>query len=136
MANYTVGAYAQNAFLVTPDGQVMLAPDFDASEDALVYEIEESDGGVLFNGDNANDEVGDGDQYAKKYDANGNQLTEGEVYLEESWTLTDGEGNTVTLYKVESNGYHSGWVADGPITPGTAYAYSGPNDVTAGNAPR
>ncbi|MBY5933889.1 Hint domain-containing protein [Tateyamaria omphalii] len=133
---YTVGAYAQDAFFVTPDGKLMLDPDFDASEDAYSYEIEEYDGGVLFNGDNANDEVGDGDQYAKKYDANGNQLTEGEVYLEESWTLTDGEGNTITLYKVESNGMHSGWVADGPITPGTAYAYSGPNDVTAGNAPR
>lgn len=136
MANYTVGGYAQNAFYITPDGQLALDPDFDASEDAITYEIEESDGGVRFNGDDANDEVGDGDQYAIKKDANGNQLTEGEVYLEESWTLTDGAGNTVTLYKVESNGVHSGWVADGPITPGTAYAYSGPNDVTAGNAPR
>ncbi|WP_299043647.1 Hint domain-containing protein [uncultured Tateyamaria sp.] len=136
MANYTVGGYAQNAFLLTPDGQIVLDPDFDASEDAIRYEIEEEDGGVLFNGDDANDEVGDGDQYARKFDANGNQLTEGEVYLEESWTLTDGQGNTITLYKVESNGFHSGWVADGPITPGTAYAFSGPNDVTSSNAPR
>ena len=136
MAIYSVGAYAANAFSVTPDGQLALDPDFDASVDALRYEIEEPDGGVLFNGDDANDEVGDGDQYAKKYDAQGNLLTEGEVYLEESWTLTDGEGNTVTLYKVESGGIHSGWVADGPITPGKAYAYSGPNDVTASNAPR
>ncbi|WP_299151274.1 Hint domain-containing protein [uncultured Tateyamaria sp.] len=136
MANYTVGGYAQNAFFITPEGKLMLDPNFDASEDALRYEIEESDGGVRFNGDNADDEVGDGDQYARKFDANGNQIAEGEVYLEESWTLTDGQGNTVTLYKVESGGIHSGWVADGEITPGKAWTYSGPNDVVAGNAPR
>ena len=136
MANYTVVGYAQNAFFTTPEGKLILDPNFDASEDTLRYEIEESDGGVLFNGDDANDEVGDEDQYARKFDANGNQVSEGQVYLEESWTLTDGQGNTVTLYKVESAGAHSGWVADGVITPGKAWTYSGPNNVTADNAPR
>ncbi|WP_299610193.1 Hint domain-containing protein [uncultured Tateyamaria sp.] len=136
MANYTVGGYATDAFFTTPEGDLMLDPDFDASEDALRYEITESDGGVLFEGDDENDEVGPGDQFAEKYDAQGNLLASGDVYLEESWTLTDGLGNTITLYKVESAGFHSGWVADGSITPGTAYTLSGPTNVTISNSPR
>ncbi|APX10472.1 Hint domain-containing protein [Tateyamaria omphalii] len=135
---YTVGGYAQNAFFVTSDGKVMLDPNFDASEDAYRWEIEEYDNGVKFDGDDGGqgDEIGDNDQYAHKYDAQGNLVAEGNVYLEESWTLTDGEGNTVTLYKVESNGTHSGWVADGEIVPGVSYDYSGPNDVVTANQPR
>ena len=136
MANYTVGGYSQNSFFVTPEGKLILDPNFDASEDAIRYEIEETDGGVLFDGDSAADEQGDGDQLAEKYDAQGNLIAQGNVYLEESWTLTDEDGNTITLYKVESDGVHSGWVADGEIIPGKSYDYSGPNDVTAGNAPR
>ncbi|WP_052249471.1 Hint domain-containing protein [Tateyamaria sp. ANG-S1] len=135
---YTVGGYAQNAFFVTPDNKVMLDPNFDASEDAYRWEIEEYDNGVQFDGDDngQGDEVGDNDQYAHKYDAQGNLIAEGNVYLEESWTLTDGDGNTITLYKVESNGAHSGWVADGEIVPGVSYDYSGPNDVVTANQPR
>ncbi|MEL6451467.1 MAG: Hint domain-containing protein [Pseudomonadota bacterium] len=138
MANYSVGGYAQNAFMVTPEGKVVLDPSFDASEDAYRWDIQEDDGGVKFDGDDNGygDEIGDNDQIAKKYDAQGNLLAEGNVYLEESWTLTDEDGNEIKLYKVESNGQHSGWVADGEIIPGKSYDYSGPDDVNTANQPR
>lgn len=143
MASYTVYGFQTDAFKVTPGGQLMLDPDFDASEDRIRYDItdtrDDANGDTdtnRFDGDAVNDESGDDiNQSAVKYDAQGNVIGSGQVYLEESWTLTDGNGNVITLYKVEGGGFHSGWVADGPIIPGVAYAYSGPNNVDENNAP-
>ncbi|WP_093743325.1 Hint domain-containing protein [Sulfitobacter delicatus] len=134
MPIYSVGSYNTDAFQITPTGHLRLNPDFDASTDAMRYDIEDDE--TAYNGDSTNDEIGnDATQYGYQYDANGNLVGQGQTYLEGSWTLDDGNGNTVTLYQVESGGVHTGWVADGPITPGVAYTYSGPNQVDSSNAP-
>lgn len=143
MANYTIYGYSPGAFSTTPGGQVMLDPDWDASADRIRYEITDTygdgDGDTnRFDGDSTNDEVGDdANQSAVKYDAQGNVLSSGQVYLEESWTLTDGNGNVITLYRVEGEGgAHSGWVTDGPIIPGVAYDFAGPTNIDETNHPR
>ena len=134
MPIYSVGSYNTDAFQITPTGHLRLNPDFDASTDAMRYDIEDND--TAYNGDSTNDEIGnDATQYGYQYDANGNLVSQGQTYLEGSWTLDDGNGNTVTIYQVESGGVHTGWVADGPITPGVAYTCSGPNQVDSSNAP-
>ena len=134
MPIYSVGSYQTDAFQITPSGHLRLNPDFDASTDAMRYDIE--DQRDVYDGDSTSDEVGnDSTQYAYQYDATGTLVGQGQTYLEGSWTLDDGNGNIVTLYQVESAGVHTGWVADGPITPGVAYAYTGPNQVDASNAP-
>ncbi|MEX3314576.1 Hint domain-containing protein [Sulfitobacter sp. PS-8MA] len=134
MPIHSVGSYSAKAFEITPTGHLRLTPDFDASTDAMRYEIIDADG--AYNGDSKNDEIGnDLTQYSYQYDASGNLVSQGRTYLEGSWTLNDGNGNSVTLYQVESGGVHTGWVADGPITPGVAYAYSGPHQVDSSTAP-
>jgi len=134
MPIYSVGSYNTNAFEITPTGHLRLNPDFDASTDAMHYDIEDNE--TTFNGDSTNDEIGnDATQYGYQYDANGGLVSQGQIYLEGSWTLDDGNGNTVTIYQVETGGVHTGWVADGPITPGVAYTYTGPNQVDSSNAP-
>ncbi|NUH65053.1 Hint domain-containing protein [Sulfitobacter sp. S0837] len=134
MPIFSVGSYNTDAFQITSTGHIWLRPDFDASTDAMRYDIEDQSN--VYNGDSTNDEIGnDSTQYAYQYDANGTLVGQGQTYLEGSYRLEDGNGNVVNVYQVESSGVPNGWVADGPITPGVAYTYTGPFQVDSGNAP-
>ena len=116
-------------------GKMQLDPGWDRRDDALDFHITDDD--ASFEGDADENETGDDEdqQTAVVYDASGNQVASGRAYLEEAYVLTDGNGNTVRLYRVEIGGTHVGYIADGPVQPGNTYTVSNTNNVDEDNAP-
>ncbi len=116
-------------------GTMQLDPDWDRSDDALDFHITDDDDN--FQGDSNSDEVSDdgSQQTGVVYDASGNTVASGTTYLEEAYVLTDGNGNTVRLYRVEIGGVHVGYIADGPVQPGNTYTFSSTENVNDSNAP-
>ncbi|MEP2782692.1 MAG: Hint domain-containing protein [Pseudoruegeria sp.] len=93
-----------------------------------------TDNGVIFDGDRYSNENGDDNsQFGTLTEIDGTPITSGQVYLEQSYTLTSG-GTTITLYRVEIAGDVVGYVASSPLEKDVTYTFSTSN-VTPGNAP-
>ena len=135
MATHFFYGYAPDAFTSPEPGTMQLDPDWDVQNDAYDFHITDDDDD--FQGDSNTNEVSDdsSQQTGVVYDENGNAIASGNAYLEEAYVLTDGNGNTVRVYRVEIDGVLAGYIADGPIQPGNTYTMSGTENVNNSNAP-
>ncbi|CUH44969.1 Hint domain-containing protein [Ruegeria atlantica] len=153
MANYSYIGYDPDVISVITAGpdRVILDTDFDPSTDRRVFNVEDDAGGnilsrpgnptlpdtgTVFNGDFNSDESGDDlTQTGTVTNLDGSTtFLSGDIYLEESYTLTDPDGGTITVYRVEVEGDLAGYITSEPLEPGTEYSMAIVNG-TPGNAP-
>ncbi|WP_299842085.1 Hint domain-containing protein [uncultured Roseovarius sp.] len=136
MATHFFYGYRPDAFTSPEPGTMQLDPDWDVQDDAYDFHITDDDDD--FQGDsNTNETSDDGSQQTGVvYDETGSVVASGNAYLEEAYVQTDGDGNTVRLYRVEIGGTHVGYIADGPIQPGNTYTVSSTENVNDSNAPQ
>lgn len=134
VADHIIYGYRSDAYEWRSANSVWLRPEFNATTDRIRYDI--TDAGSTFDGDDANNEIGDDStQSAVKYDADGNVLRSGQVYLEETYLLDDGVNPPIRVWVVEGGGELSGFLTDGEVQPGVEYTLSTPVNVTSANAP-
>ncbi|WP_282121473.1 Hint domain-containing protein [Ruegeria atlantica] len=153
MANYSYIGYDPDVISVITAGpdRVILDTDFDPSTDRRVFNVEDAaggnilprpgdptlpDAGTVFNGDYNSDENGDDlTQTGTVTNLDGSTtFLSGDIYLEESYILTDPDGGTITVYRVEVEGDLAGYITSEPLEVGTEYSMTIVN-VTPGNAP-
>lgn len=151
MAAYSYIGYAPNVISVSFfNGTVTLATTYDPNTDRRVFNVQDDpgppnlvngdpDNGTDFNGDRFNNENGDDlTQQGLVTDLDGTPIggltANGDIYLEESYTLTNPNGGTIDVYRVEVNGTLAGYITSEPLDPGVAYAFTVSN-VTPDNAP-
>lgn len=130
-------------------GTITLDPDYNLTEDRVNISVNDTasgntiggffsnhiDEGLIFDGDRYNNEVGDDNtQFGTVTAMDGSPITTGQIYLEESYTLSAPGETTITLYRVEIAGNVVGYVASSPLVDGVSYSYSTSN-VTPTNAP-
>lgn len=149
MANYVYIGYAPGAIDFS-GGTVSLDAGYDAATDRRIFDVEDAasgntigsgsnshvDNGVLFDGDRFTNESGDDStQSGDVTSLDGNTTYgSGQIYLEQSYTLTAAGEATVTIYRVEIAGNFMGYVASGPLADGVTYNYTTSN-VMPNNAP-
>ncbi|MFT6606007.1 MAG: Ca2+-binding RTX toxin-like protein [Halocynthiibacter sp.] len=141
VATYVFHGFDPSAWVIEGGGpsvvvgsKLMVDPEWSTSTDALEFSV--TDGDTAFEGDDLNDGVGnDATQQVLVKDAGGATLYNSKGYLENSFTLTDGNGNFVTVYDVYIGTTFVGSVADGPITPGVTWEVTSIDNVTGANAP-
>ena len=127
----TIIGYGPSAFTFS-GSTLRLDPNWDDS-DAFDFVVTDEDS--QFQGDrNVNESGDDTTQDAIVRDETDATVASGQVYLEDRFTFTDPDGNTINLYRVEIGGTHVGYVADGEIQPGVTYSFSTTN-VTDNDAP-
>lgn len=116
-------------------GTFNIDPGFDNATDGLTFFVRDNDG--HWSGDSKKNEKSDDGsaQRVKVSDANGNTIANGAGYIENSVTLTDGNGNTITLYRVEVDGVEVGYVTDAPLLAGVTYTVTAITDVDNSNQP-
>ncbi|WP_434286856.1 Hint domain-containing protein [Celeribacter sp. SCSIO 80788] len=106
--------------VVTVGEYLSLDSGFDASTDYHTLTISDDEGG--FGGDHTFNEQGDdGNQTATVTNSSGGTVASGRIYLEQSITLSDGDGNTFTVYTVEINGTIVGLLSSPELVPGVEY---------------
>ncbi len=130
-------------------GTASLDNSYDLSTDRVNIEVNDTatgntigsggnyhiDNGVIFDGDRFSNENGDDNsQFGTVTEMDGTAITSGQIYLEQSYTLTAAGETTITLYRVEIAGTVVGYVATSPLVEGVTYATTTSN-VTPGNAP-
>lgn len=135
MATYYFYGFDPGDFTSPEPGKMQLNPDWDVASNALDFEILDDD--AFFEGDSVTNNVSNdsSQQTANVYDPSGSVVASGSVYLEESLTLIDGNGGSVKIFAVEIGGTLIGYIADGPVQPGSTYSVSSTNNVTDSNAP-
>ncbi|CUH47621.1 hypothetical protein RUA4292_01792 [Ruegeria atlantica] len=153
MAIYSYIEYDPDVISVITAGpdRVILDTDFDPSTDRRVFNVEDAAGGnilsrpgeptlpdtgTVFNGDYNSDENGDDlTQTGTVTNLKGSStFLSGDIYLEESYILTDPDGGTITVFRVEVEGTLAGFITSEPLEPGTVYSMTIVN-VTPYNAP-
>jgi len=148
MANYSFIGYTPDILSIS-GGAAALSGSYDPDLDRRVFDVTDSAGGNTLGGTSGRPDNGiifDGDRYANE---NGDDLTQtgvaesldgattfasGNMYLEESYTLSKPGGGTINVYRVEVNGTHVGYITSEPLVPGTVYLSSTSNVVPT-NAP-
>lgn len=141
MATHVFHGFSPSAWVIEGGGpsvsvgsKMMVDPEWSASTDA--YEFSVTDADASFEGDDLNDGVGnDSTQQVLVKDAGGATLYDAKGYLENSFTLDDGNGTVVTVYDVYVGTTYVGSIADGPITPGVSWGITSIDNVTGANAP-
>ncbi|SLN43609.1 Leukotoxin [Aquimixticola soesokkakensis] len=129
---YSFTGFKAGDFVVNGD-KVSIKPGWSASNDAVHFDVTDDD--TRFSGDDANDNIGnDPDQTGVVTAANGSPIGSGKIYLEQGWTLSDGEGNSFNLYEVKIGNQVVGYITDGPMVPGATYTAGPTFDVTNANA--
>ena len=135
-----------NFLIYTPDAldfsgnQVSLDAAYDYTQDRVEIVIDDADDDGAFGGDRFSNEDGDDeDQHATIFDLDGNQIGGGpniNIYGEEMYFLDDGNGNIITLYRVEidsdpnSNGGQGiliGYLPTEPLDPTITYSFTTSN---------
>ncbi len=119
-----------------PDGRIIFNVVDDAGGNVRGGAGGRTDEGTVFDGDRYNNEGGDDrDQLGTVTDLAGAELfAEGNMYLEESYTLTPPTGPAITLYLVEIDGTPVGYITSAPLIEGVTYSWTSDN-VTPTNAP-
>ena len=150
MANYSYIGYAPGVISVNFtgffSGTMTLSATYDPDTDRRVFDVTDAAGGTLVNGDPDNGTDFDGDRFNNEI---GDDLTQtgvvtsldgsttfdsGNIYLEESYSLTKPGGGTIDVFRVEVDGNLVGYITSEPLLPGTIYAFVRSN-VTPDNAP-
>ncbi len=152
MANYSYIGYAPGVITVNTIGPdtITLDASYDPATNRRVFNVEDEAGGFIrngfgppvpdtgdvFNGDRFNNENGDDDtQTGTVTNLDGSTtFLSGDIYLEESYILTNPDGGTITVYLVEVEGTPGGYITSEPLDPGVTYSMSIVN-VTPSNAP-
>ncbi len=152
MANYSYIGYAPGVITVNTFGPdtITLDASYDPATDRRVFNVEDEAGGFIrngfgppvpdtgdvFNGDRFNNENGDDDtQTGTVTNLDGSTtFLSGDIYLEESYILTNPSGGTITVYRVEVEGTPAGYITSEPLDPGVTYSMNIVN-VTPSNAP-
>ncbi len=131
MATETFYGYQAGDFTGLGTGNTQLDPAWDSSTHGYSFEFTDDDGNL--DGDTSNPNTGDdAGQNVVVRDASGNLVSSGQAYVEGSWDYTDENGNPQKIYSVYSGGTLIGYVATGPIQPGTVFTtsnYSEPSSV-------
>ena len=152
MANYSYIGYAPGVITVDfnfgPDF-ITLDPNFDPATDRRVFDVTDAAGGTILNGANPLPDTGtvfNGDRFNNE---NGDDATQtgvvtnldgsttfanGDIYLEESYSLTNPAGGTIDVFRVEVEGTLVGYITSEPLVPGLTYTFQASN-VTPTNAP-
>jgi len=151
MANYSFIGYNFDVIIDNRVGQDTLTLDasYDPSTDRRVFNVQDDavgtirnganplpDTGTVFNGDRFFDENGDDDTQTGNVtllDGTPTGLS-GDIYLEESYSLTNPSGGTINVFRVEIDGNLAGYITSEPLVPGTTYNMVVSN-VTPTNAP-
>ena len=152
MANYSYIGYAPGVITVDfnfgPDF-ITLDASYDPSTDRRIFDVTDDAGGLILNGGAGLPDTGtvfNGDRFNNE---NGDDLTQtgvvtnldgsttfasGNIYLEESYSLTNPSGGTIDVFRVEVDGTLVGYITSEPLVPGTTYTFQVSN-VTPTNAP-
>jgi len=148
MANYSFIGYTPGIISIS-GGTTTLNAAYDPDVDRRVFDVTDGVGGNTLGGANGHPDNGvifDGDRYANE---SGDDLTQtgvaesldgsttyasGNMYLEQSYTLTKPGGGTIEIYRVEVDGLHVGYIASEPLVAGTVYPSTTANVVPL-NAP-
>ncbi|MEX0308365.1 MAG: Hint domain-containing protein [Ruegeria sp.] len=152
MANYSYIGYAPGVITVNTFGPDTITLDaaYDPDTDRRVFDVEDAAGGFIlngggppvpdtgdvFNGDRFDNEDGDdATQTGTITNLDGSTtFLSGDIYLEESYILTNPSGGTITVYRVEVEGALGGYITSEPLVPGVTYSMNIVN-VTPSNAP-
>lgn len=145
MANYSYIGYDPGS-LVFSGGNISLSASYDFTVDRRVFDVNDgaggnvlggrADNGILFDGDRYDNEDGDDSTQtgvATSLDGS-TTYASGNMYLEESYTLSKPGGGTIEVYRVEVDGTLAGYITSEPLVAGVNYSYSTSN-VTPFNAP-
>ncbi|WP_420003967.1 Hint domain-containing protein [Arenibacterium sp. LLYu02] len=131
MATETFYGYQAGDFSGLGTSNTQLDPAWDSSTHGYSFEFTDDDGNL--DGDLGSPNTGDdAGQTVVVRDSAGNVVSSGQAYVEGSWDYTDENGNPQKLYAVYSGGSLLGYVATGPVQPGTVFTtsnYSEPSSV-------
>ncbi len=148
MANYSYVGY-EPGILTLSGGTGTLSGSYDPNIHRRVFDVNDAAGGNTLGGSQSRPDLGlvfDGDRYRNEI---GDDLTQtgtaesldgsityasGNIYLEQSYTLSKPGGGTLTVYRVEVDGTLVGYISSEPLVPGTNYSYTTSNVVPL-NAP-
>ncbi|WP_253285928.1 MULTISPECIES: Hint domain-containing protein [unclassified Ruegeria] len=150
MANYSYIGYDPGVISVNftgfSTGTITLSGTYDAATDRRGFDVTDTAGGTLVNGDPDNGTDFNGDRFNNEF---GDDLTQsgvvtnldgsvtidsGAIYLEESYSLAKPGGGTIDVFRVEVEGNLVGYITSEPLVPGTNYSFVRSN-VTPTNAP-
>lgn len=145
MANYTYIGYDPSS-LIFSGSTITLSGSYDPDLNRRIFDVEDDaggnvrggrpDAGIIFDGDRFNNEGGDDfDQTGDATSLDGSTVfASGNMYLEQSYTLTNPGGGTITVYRVEVDGTFVGHITSEPLEAGVTYSFTTSN-VTPFNAP-
>lgn len=123
MATETFYGYQAGDFTGLGTANSQLDPDWDSSTSGYSFEFSDDDG--MLDGDQGSPGTGDdAGQTVIVRDSSGNIVSSGQAYVEGSWDYVDENGQTQHLYSIYSGGVLVGYVATGPIQPGTTFTTS------------
>ena len=152
MANYSYIGYAPGVigvdFNFGPDF-ITLDASYDPDTDRRIFDVTDDAGGLILDGGSGTPDTGtifNGDRFNNE---NGDDATQtgivtsidgtlppitGNIYLEESYSLTNPSGGTIDVFRVEVDGQLVGYITSEPLVPGLTYTFVVSN-VTPTNAP-
>lgn len=135
MSDYQFYGYAPDAIVFDESsGSYTLDANYDAAQDRNRFEVSDNDdmldGDGHGNSEKAWDEKGeDRDQNGQAFDADGNQIASGKIYVEEILLLEAADGSTIELHRLEIDGELVGYVPSEPLQPGVSYSVADTHDV-------
>ena len=145
MANYSYIGYEPTA-IIFGGGTITLSGTYDPSTDRRVFDVTDGAGGTVLGGRADNGVIFDGDRFDNEDGDDATQtgvatsldgsttFATGNIYLEESYSLSKPGGGTIDVYRVEVDGTLVGYITSEPLVAGVSYSFTTSN-VTPPNAP-
>lgn len=145
MANYSFIGYDPGS-IVFSGSTVSVSGTYDPAVDRRIFDVTDGEGGSITGGGADDGTTFDGDRFRNEA---GDDLTQtgvvtnldgstvfatGNIYLEQSYTLTKPGGGTIEMYLVEVDGTPVGYIITEPLEGGVSYPWTTTN-VTPTNAP-